>query len=60
MTNAELIIVNSVGKLIEKRTIQSGQRKTVLNTQSYADGIYFYFIESEGKRSITKRMTIVK
>ena len=59
-TNAELIIVNSVGKLIEKRTIQSGQRKTVLNTQSYADGIYFYFIESEGKRSITKRMTIVK
>ena len=59
-SNAELVIVNSVGKLIDRIRISNGSHKTVLSTANYADGIYFYFIESEGKRSNTRRMTVVK
>ncbi len=56
--NADLVITNNVGQLIERIDLRTQTKTVEVNTSNYALGSYLYYIESDGVRGAAKRMVI--
>ncbi len=55
-----LNITNELGQIVLQKTISSNAQSIKISTEEMASGVYYYFIDSNGLHSETKKMVIVK
>jgi hypothetical protein len=58
--DAALLITNGMGQIIDKISINNLSQNVEYSTSALAQGVYYYYIESNGQRSLTKKMIVVK
>lgn len=58
VSNAQLVITNQVGQLIERFDLSATSNSININTDNYATGSYLYFIETNGVRSASQKMLV--
>ncbi len=60
VSSANLIITNALGQEISKKVITNANKKIIVSTANFEQGIYYYFIENSNQRSSTKKMIVVR
>jgi hypothetical protein len=58
--NAYLNITNGMGQLIDKILLSNISQNVEFSTSKLSQGVYYYYIENGGQRSLTKKMIVVK
>jgi hypothetical protein len=58
MTGADLHIIDGTGHSIDKYRVNGNSGKFQLRTVTYMPGLYYYFLEHEGRRSEVKKIVI--
>ena len=58
--DAALLITNGMGQIIDKISINNLSQNVEYSTSALSQGVYYYYIESNGQRSLTKKMIVVK
>lgn len=56
--SATLHLVDNLGRPVDQFTVDQHSDHLDLNVSRFASGIYFYFIESEGKKSTAQKLVI--
>jgi hypothetical protein len=56
--NAKLIIRNVLGAVVKEVDIANNSGKLSINTSDFADGVYFYTFQVNGKSHVTKKLVI--
>jgi hypothetical protein len=58
--NSYLNIMNSMGQIIDKISLSNTSQNVQISTSQLSQGIYYYNIENNDQRSLTKKMIVVK
>ncbi len=58
-TSANIVLTNTLGQVISKIPLTAEKNKITISTQLLEQGIYYYYIESENKRTLSKKMMIL-
>ena len=58
--DAALLITNGMGQIIDKISINNLSQNVEYSTSALSQGVYYYYIETNGQRSLTKKMIVVK
>ena len=58
--NAYLNITNGMGQIIDRVLLSNTSQNVEFSTSALSQGVYYYYIENNGQRSLTKKMIVVK
>ena len=58
--NAYLNITNGMGQIIDKIILSNTSQNIQVSTAALSQGVYYYYIENNDQRSLTKKMIVVK
>ncbi len=58
--NAYLNITNGMGQIIDRVLLNNTSQNVQVSTSQLSQGVYYYNIECNGQRSLTKKMIVVK
>lgn len=58
--NANILIHNSVGQLVNTEKLNVNAQTVLMNTKSLSEGVYFYTVETETGLAVTRRFAVVK
>lgn len=58
-SNTNLVLTNTLGQVILKTPITSEKSKITISTQKLNQGIYYYYIESNNKKTPSKKMIVL-
>ena len=58
--NAYLNITNGMGQIIDKILLNNTSQNIQVSTSQLSQGVYYYNIEYNNQRSLTKKMIVVK
>ena len=56
---ANFVVTNTVGEEIYRTTVSPNNNKIDISTLGWAQGVYYYFIESENKKTTSKKMVVL-
>ncbi|MBI2281363.1 MAG: immune inhibitor A [Bacteroidetes bacterium] len=56
---ANFVVTNTVGQEIYRTTVYPNNNKIDISTLGWAQGVYYYFIESENKKTTSKKMVVL-
>lgn len=59
MNKANLVLTNTLGQVISRTPISADRNKITISTQPLKQGIYYYFIENENSRTISKKIVVL-
>jgi len=55
-----LNITNGMGQIIDRVLLNNTSQNVQVSTSQLSQGVYYYNIECNGQRSLTKKMIVVK
>jgi len=58
--NAYLNITNGMGQIIDRVLLDNNSQNIQVSTSKLSQGVYYYYIENNKQRSLTKKMIVVK
>ncbi len=57
--NYQFVIINQVGKIIEKQNIAMRKGKLIIETNKLSSGVYYYYISGNGTSSKISKMMVI-
>ncbi len=59
-SNTILNVVNAMGQIVFRQEIKGSQNVVEVSTQSLNPGVYYYYVDIDGRRTETKKMLVVR